>query len=72
MTTKDHILQFLITNGPEWGGVVCRAVHDITGTKESVVERRCRELVNESKIQVCYKQVNDKGPFVSRYRIPVK
>lgn len=71
-TIKQHVLDYLSKEGASWGGVVCRAVHDITGTKESVVERRCRELVNEGRLEKCYARVNGRGPNCIRLRLTVK
>lgn len=75
MTTKDTILRFLkdtYGHEGEWAGVISRRVHEITGTKESIVERRMRELVNEGKLDVCYKKISEMGPRCARYRISIK
>ena len=67
-TIKDTILENLSYEHYVWGGKVARTVHEITGAKESVVERRCRELVEEGKIEVEYEQVEGKGPHCVMYR----
>ncbi len=68
-TIKTEILAYLTREGPSWGGTVCRDIHNLTGTKESVVERRCRELVNEGRLEKCYAKVNGKGLNCIRLRI---
>lgn len=68
-TIKQHILSYLSKEGASWGGSIERYCYEVTGSKGGTTSRRLRELVEEGKIQVCYKQVNGKGPHVSRYRI---
>ena len=52
-----------------WGGVLARAIHDQTGTKESVVERRARELVKSGVLESVYDQVEGKGAKCVMWRI---
>ena len=52
-----------------WGGVLARAIHDLTGTKEAIVERRCRELVKSGLLEAIYEKVNGEGHSCVRYRI---
>ena len=68
-TIKQTIHEHLLKEGASWGGTICRAVHDILGTKEAVVERRLREMFNEGLLDRCYKQVEGVGPACVRYRI---
>ena len=69
MTIKQIIIEYLTQSGPSWGGTIDDYVRSVYGPKASNVSRRCRELVNEGRLDVCYKQVNGKGPKVARYRI---
>ncbi len=54
-----------------FAGVISRAVHDLTKCKESIIERRCRELAREGKLEADYQQVNGKGPHVVLYRVKI-
>lgn len=69
VTIREHILSYLAKVGPSWAGQVDSYVSSVKGSKTSNVSRRCRELVNEGKLDVCYKQVEGKGPHVARYRL---
>lgn len=71
MTIKESILRYLTDNGPSWGGQVDDYVRSVNGSKSSNVSRRCRELVNEGQIDVCYKKISETGPKCARYRIHV-
>lgn len=69
---KSLIIQFLEANYGNkfcWGGVLARAIHDQTGTKESVVERRARELVKSGVLEAVYDQVEGKGAKCVRWRV---
>ena len=52
-----------------WGGVLARAIHDQTGTKESVVERRARELVKSGVLEAVYDQIDGKGARCVKWRV---
>lgn len=70
--TKVDIIKYLEENyGDVWtyGGKLAREVRELTGTKESVVERRCRELVNENVLEKKLVQIDGVGPKVVMYRI---
>ena len=70
--TKIDIIKYLEENyGDVWtyGGKLAREVRELTGTKESVVERRCRELVNENVLEKKLVQIDGVGPRVVMYRI---
>ncbi len=69
MTIKSCILEYLQTNGASWGRDIDDYIRDIMGTKTSNTSRRCRELVSEGKLDVCYKVPPNGGPKASRYRI---
>ena len=69
-STKILIIKELEANG-NWifSGKLARIIHEITGTKESVVERRARELVRAGVIERELVQIEGTGPRVVRYRI---
>src|SRR3990167_9852265 len=70
--TKIDIIKHLEDNyGKDWvfGGRLAREVHELTGTKESVVERRCRELENAGILEKQLVQVEGQGARVVQYRI---
>lgn len=71
MTIRNHIIQYL-SKGPDWGGTICRAVHDLTKSKEAVIERRLREMAEEGLLDKCYRQVGNTGPHCVRYRLHQK
>ena len=67
---KKCIVQFLEEDGGfVWGGVLARAIHDLTGHKEAIVERRARELVREEVLEATYEQVEGKGPKCVKYKV---
>ena len=69
---KEHIIKYLEAeygNKFCWGGVLARAIHEQTGTKESVVERRARELVKSGVLEAVYDQIDGKGARCVRYRV---
>lgn len=71
-TIKQIIIKYLEENyGDKWcfGGALARAIHDITGTKESVVERRARELVQSGVLEKQLVQVDGEGPRVVMYSL---
>ena len=70
--TKSDIIKHLEANyGKSWiyGGKLAREVRELTGTKESVVERRCRELVNEGILEKQLVQIDGVGARVVQYRV---
>ena len=69
-STKALIIKELEANG-DWifSGKLARIIHEITGTKESVVERKARELRKAGVLEVVYEQVEDQGPKCAKYRI---
>ena len=69
-TIKSDIVHYLEEQGG-WifGGVLGRTLRELTGHKESIIERRARELVNEGKILNSYEQIEGKGPRCVKYRI---
>lgn len=72
-TCNFEIIKYLETqNGFQFGGKIARAVHDTTGVKESVVERRMREMWEDEILEKTYEQVNGKGPKVVLFRIRPK
>ena len=68
-TIPQQIIQYLEENGESWSGAMCRAVHDQSGHKEGVIERRAREMSVASKIISVKAQVNGEGPWCVKYRI---
>lgn len=67
---KKCIVQFLEEDGNfVWGGALARAIHDLTGHKEAIVERRARELVREGILEAIYEQVEGKGPRCVKYKV---
>ena len=70
--TKTEIIKHLEANyGKSWiyGGKLAREVRELTGTKESVVERRCRELVNEGILEKQLVQIDGVGARVVQYLV---
>jgi len=69
-TIKYEIIKYLDTQKYfVFGGAVGRAIHDLTGAKESIVERRCRELVKEGRLERELRQVGGFGPKCVCYKI---
>lgn len=70
MTIPEQIIRYIEEQGGwVWGGTLCRAIHDLSGHKESVIERRARELVEYGFLDKELVQVDGKGPKCVRYRI---
>lgn len=67
-TVKEMILEYLSYDQYAWGGKLARDICQRTGHKESVVERRVRELVNEGLVENDYQQVDGKGPHCVLHR----
>lgn len=63
-TIKRHIISYLADLQGQfiWGGTLARVIHDRTGHKEAIVERRARELAEAGRIERTYQQVDGKGP----------
>lgn len=71
-TIKNSIIAYLYRQSSWcWGGKLAREVARECECKESVVERRCRELVEEGRIEHQYQQVEGKGPNCTQYRIKI-
>jgi len=52
--TKIEIIKYLKAEYGDkfcFGGKLARAIHELTGTKESVVEKRARELVESGLLE---------------------
>ena len=58
---KWHILQYL--EGKDWifGGILCRAIHEICGSKEGVIEKKARELAIDGKLERHYVKETSEG-----------
>ena len=71
MTIKQSIIRYLEENKDwQYGGAISRAVAEIHLCKESNVERRQRELEDESKIESWYVvNPNGRGNKVVQYRL---
>ena len=70
--TKTEIIKHLEANyGKNWcyGGKLAREIRELTGTKESVVERRCRELVNAGILEKQLVQIDGVGARVVQYKM---
>lgn len=67
-TAKEMILEYLSYDQYTWGGKMARELCQRTGHKESVIERRARELVNAGLVETDYRQVDGKGPNCVMYR----
>ena len=52
-----------------WAGKIDDYIRNTLGSKASNVSWRCRELVKSDMLEVCYEQVDGKGPKCARYRI---
>lgn len=55
-----------------WAGPLARAIHEATGAKESIIERRCRELEEDGFIEKVKEQVDGKGPWCVKYRAKIE
>jgi len=72
-TVAEEILSYLEgCNQCVWGGQLAREIASRCKCKESVVERRARELVADEKINATYDQVNGKGPMCVKYHCVIK
>mgnify|MGYP001561318034 CR=1 FL=1 len=70
MTIKESIIRYLEEQGGlQFSGKVCRAVAEIHLCKESNVERRCRELEVEGKLERQLADNPSGGNKVVLYRI---
>ena len=70
MSCRQETTKYLEANeGFQWAGSISRAVHELTGQKESIVERRLREYENEGLLIKTYEQVNGQGPKCVLYRL---
>lgn len=67
---KHSIIKYLDGKGFVFGGAIGRAIHDLTGAKEGIVERRCRELAQAGVLERSYEQVKGKGARVVLFRLP--
>jgi hypothetical protein len=52
-----------------WAGKIDDYIRNLIGSKASNVSRRCRELVKSGILDVCYEQVDGKGPRCAKYRV---
>ena len=52
-----------------WAGKIDDHIRNSLGSKTSNVSRRCRELVKSNLLEVCYEQVDGKGPKCCKYRV---
>ena len=71
-TIKAEIIHYLEDKDWIFGGVLGRSIHEITGSKESIIERRARELAEDGKILKDYEQIEGRGPRCVKYRIALK
>ena len=70
MSCRAETIKYLEANeGFQWAGSISRAVHELTGQKESIIERRLREYENEGLLIKTYEQVNGQGPKCVLYRL---
>ncbi len=69
-TINYEILKHLDTQKSfVFAGLIARTIHDLTGAKESVVERRLRELYASGRLERTYERVGGVGPSCVLYRI---
>lgn len=68
-TIISNILWYLEHKDFLFAGTIARRIHEITGAKESVIERRLRELHEDEKLERQYVQVDGKGPHVVQYKM---
>ena len=61
---KFHIYRYLEGKNWTFGGTLCRAIHEICGSKEGVIEKKCRELAIEGLLQRRYVQQDKDGLWV--------
>jgi len=63
------VLELLRENG-DWlpSGQVARSIHEVSGGKESQIERRCRDLCKSGILEKRLKQVDNKGVWFCEYR----
>ena len=69
-TIPQQIIRYLEENGESWSGPMCRTVHDQSGHKEGIIERRAREMSAIGKIIPVKAQVNGEGPWCVKYKLP--
>ncbi len=67
MSAKQKIIEFLSGNGEASKGVIDRYMQDEFGTLGGTTERRCRDLVNEGKLEKATRLYEGK-PYTT-YRI---
>jgi len=53
----------------EYAGKVAREIRDVSGHKESTIERQMRYLVNRGILLRDLIQINEEGPRVVRYKL---
>lgn len=68
-TIPTAIIEYLERNGATLGGVLARRIGAELDKKESNVERRCRELVNDGKLKAEYVKIGGKGNEVVKYSL---
>ncbi len=79
-STNYEVTKYLDGKDFIFGGQIARDIHFLTNTKESVVERRCRELADpswckkhlgkdETVLIKTYSRVNGKGPECVMYKL---
>lgn len=78
-TTKYSIIKWLDGKDFTYEGPICRAVHDITLSKESIISRRLREMADEdwcmkhtgkpAPLEKTRRQINGKGQAFVMYKI---
>ena len=69
MTIREHIIAYLRKEGASWGGAIEDHVRSLVGSKGGTTSRRLRELVEEKKLDVCYKAPEGMKVKCARYRL---
>lgn len=68
-----EIVKYLESTGSwTFGGKIEDHIRGLMGAKASNASRRCRELVNEGKLEKQFTQIDGKGPKVVQYRLKPK
>jgi hypothetical protein len=68
MTVKTLILEYLRGRDYTPAGLIEDYIRTVDHSKASTSSRRCREMVEDGKLEADYRQINGKGPHFVCYR----
>ena len=68
-TIKISVIKYLESQGPTFGGKMARELARELEHKESVIERRARELVQAGVLKADYVQIDGAGPRCVKYSV---